>query len=65
MIYFVLLGVFIGYVSCLIISKIRNACKHEFQYYQTYNEICAGVQVGVVEVTRCSKCGKFRRQRII
>ena len=65
MIYFFLLGVIIGYVSCLVITKIRNACKHEFQYYQTYNEICEGVRVGVVEVTRCRKCGKFRRQTVI
>lgn len=50
MIYFFLLGVIIGYVSCLIVTKIRNACKHEYQYYQTHNEVCEGVRIGVIEV---------------
>lgn len=65
MIYFILLGVVIGYVSCLIITKIRNSCEHEFEYYKTCNEMYEDVRVGMIEVTRCRKCGKFRRQRII
>ena len=65
MIYFFILGVIVGYVSCLVIKKIRNVCKHEYEHYSTYYQVCEGVRVGVIEVTRCRKCGKFRRQTII
>lgn len=58
-------GVILGSVGTLVVLKVRNRCHHEFHDYAVYREVLDGECVGRMQVLRCIKCGKFKRQRII
>lgn len=58
-------GVILGSLGTLVVLKVRNRCRHEFHEYAIFREYWTGKCVGRIQVLQCSKCGKFKRQRII